>query len=123
MKKSISLFLCIMLIASSAFAYSDIPVERDFAGKLITEEGKTVSYIVELEGGGLLSRKQSSFYGVSVESFEENTLCAMEEEAQNPIKEAEEITGAEVTVRYTHLLNGFSIEGDISLKEELEKID
>lgn len=123
MKKSISLFLCIMLIASSAFAYSDIPVERDFAGKLITEEGKTVSYIVELEGGGLLSRKQSSFYGVSVESFEENTLCAMEEEAQNPIKEAEAITGAEVTVRYTHLLNGFSIEGDISLKEELEKID
>ena len=123
MKKTISLLICIMLTASSVFAYSDINIERDYAGKLVGTESETVSYIVELEGGGLLSRKQSSFYGTSVEAFEENTLCAMEEEAQNPIEEAEAITGTEVTTRYTHLLNGFSIDGDISLKEELEKID
>lgn len=123
MKKTICFLLCLVFITSSAFAYTDTFIDNENFGELVAEDNKTVSYIVELEGGGLLSRKQSSFYGGSVENFEENTLCAMEEEAQNPIKEAEAITGEEVTVRYTHLLNGFSIEGDISLKEKLEKID
>ncbi|MBR1969532.1 MAG: S8 family serine peptidase [Clostridia bacterium] len=123
MKKIISLLICIIFTASSAFAYTDIFVEREYLGKMSEEKQEEVSFIVELEGGGLLSRKQSSFYGASVENFEENILCSMEEEAQNPIAEAEKITGEEITVRYTHLLNGFSIEGDISLKDELEKID
>ena len=123
MKKTISLFMCLMLIASSALAHSEIYIKGDYAGNFVEEKGETVSYIVELEGGGLLFRKQSSFYGMSVERFEENTLNEMEEEAYDPLEEAEKITGTKVSERYTHLLNGFSIDGDISLKEELEKID
>lgn len=123
MKKTIILFICLMLIASSAFAYTDIHVEKEYAGRIADKKSETVSYIVELEGGGLLERKQNSFYGVSVEKFEENVLSEMEEEAFSALSEAESITGTEITARYTHLLNGFSIDGDAALKEELEKID
>lgn len=123
MKKALILLLCLLFITNSAFANVTYYVEEKFAGTMAEKpESGIVTYIVELEGGGLLERKHQ-FGAVNFADFEAQAIDDINDIQAEAVFQAEAITGEDVTLKYTHIMNGFSIDGDISLMEKLEKID
>ena len=114
LKRMFAVCMIFAILCTSAAAYADF----DGVGAAGFYGDGDVTFIVELEGGGVIERTAG---GVSAR--EGSALSRVNSIQKTVAQEICDIINGEVENTYTHILNGFSVRGNAGDMEKLKGID
>lgn len=114
LKRLFAVCMIFAMLCTSAAAYAAF----DGVGVVGFYGDGDVTFIVELEGGGVIERTAG---GVSAR--EGSALSRVNSIQKTVVQEVCDIINGEVENTYTHIMNGFSVRGNAGDMEKLKEID
>ena len=114
LKRLFAVCMIFAMLCTSAAAYAAF----DGVGAVGFYGDGDVTFIVELEGGGVIERTAG---GVSAR--ERSALSRVNSIQKTVVQEVCGIINGEVENTYTHIMNGFSVRGNAGDMEKLKEID
>ncbi len=82
-----------------------------------------VTFIVEIDGGGVLERIEKIGSRALTSVMRDNIASSVKSVQNNAAKSVIAATNSKINVKYTHVLNGFAIDGKRDMLDDLKAID
>ena len=126
-KKLVSLIVTLLLVLTSCVWAEEVPslgMDLPKVGTIETQDGSDiVTFIVELEGGGVLEQIEALGTRAVSDILKNNILKNISYSQKSAINRVKSTTNLNVTSKFTHILNGFTVKARRDMLSDLENID